>query len=146
MLQTLELQRSERYSHLTESQWSSLRTLVQSFSDCFYIDGACPSTVKGYEFDIELQPGAKPVMAQLPRLSPLEQQKEQYHVDKGTRSGHLRIPTDEQKSDWATRTHVVFKKDDPMGRWICDFRPLDRVTTKRLCAGCDVFDKNLSFS
>ena len=55
--------------------------------------------------------------------------------------GHLRVPTDAQKSEWATRTHVVSKKDDSMGRWICDFRPLNRVTKKRMTAIGDAFRK-----
>ena len=33
-------------------------------------------------------------------------------------------------SEWATRTHTVHKKDDTMGRWICDFRDLNRATVK----------------
>ena len=55
--------------------------------------------------------------------------------------GHLRAPTDSQKSEWSTRTHVVFKKDDEMGRWICDFRPLNAVTRKRPTPIGEVFAK-----
>lgn len=36
----------------------------------FAIDGVTPSTVSGYAFDIELEPGAKPVGQQLPKLAP----------------------------------------------------------------------------
>jgi len=142
----LDAQRSDRYKHLTESQWKQLCVLILEHSDCFFIEGAIPSTVQGYEFDLELVPGAQPVMAKLPVLSPKEQEKEQYHVDKAMRLGHLKIPTDKQKSNWATRTHVVFKKDDPMGRWICDFRPLNRVTVKRPCVVGDVFNKTRALS
>ena len=78
-------------------------------------------------FDIELVEGAKPVRAQLGKASPQEMEKEAYHVDKEDKLGHLRIPTDEQKSEWAFRTHVVWKKDDEHGRWICDFRPLNKA-------------------
>ena len=46
-----------------------------------------------------------------------------------------------KKSDWATRTHVVSKKDDVWGRWICDFRPLNRVSKKRMTALGDVCSK-----
>jgi hypothetical protein len=46
-----------------------------------------------------------------------------------------------QKSEWTTRTHIVTQKDDPFGRWICDFRPLNRVARKRATALGDVFTK-----
>ena len=85
------------------------------------IDGVVPTTVSGYEFDIELEQGAKPVRQQLPKLAPQAVAKERYHVLKEEQLGHLRVPDDEAKSDWATRTHVVSKKGDPNGRWICDF-------------------------
>ena len=37
-----------------------------------------------------------------------------HQLEKAELLGHLRAPTDAQKSDWATRTHVVGKKDDPL--------------------------------
>ena len=55
--------------------------------------------------------------------------------------GHLRVPTDAQKSEWTTKTHIVFKKDDEWGRWICDFRPLNAAVAKRATALGDVFTK-----
>merc|ERR1712023_239550 len=67
--------------------------------------------------------------------------KERYHIEKEEALGHLRTPTDEQKSDWSCRCHVVAKKDDPMGRWICDFRALNKCTVKRPTAIGDVPDK-----
>ncbi len=62
-------------------------------------------------------------------------------MNKALLLGHRRLPTDEQTSAWAARNHVVAKKDDPMGRLICDFRPLNRVTIKRPCAVGDCFNK-----
>ena len=62
-------------------------------------------------------------------------------MEKGEGLGHLRVPTDEQKSDWSCRCHVVSKKDDPHGRWICDFRALNKATVKRPTAIGDVPDK-----
>jgi hypothetical protein len=42
---------------------------------------------------------------------------------------------DAQKSDRGTRMHILGKKDDPKGRWICDFRPLSwAATVKRQTA------------
>ena len=35
----------------------------------------------------------------------------------------------------------LWKKDDEMGRWICDFRPLNKSTVKRATATGDVTDK-----
>ena len=74
-------------------------------------------------------------------MSLREVEKEQYHITKAETLGHLRVPRDDQKSEWSTRTHVVFKKDDEMGRWICDFRPLNAVTKKRPTPIGDVFAK-----
>ena len=102
--------------------------------------------MSGYEFDIELEPGAKPVRQQLPKLALQAVAKERYHVLKEAQLGHLRVPDDEAKSDWATRTHVVSTKGDPNGRWICDFRPLNRVTVKRCTAIGDVFSKTRSLA
>ncbi len=69
------------------------------WSHTLAIEGVVPGVVKGYEFDIELQHGAVPNRAQLPKLSPKELEKESYHVDKSAAMGHLRVPTDEQKLD-----------------------------------------------
>ena len=93
------------------------------------------------EFDIELEPNARPVRHQLPKMSLKEIEKERYHIGKAETLGHLRIPTDQQKSEWSTRTHIVYKKHDEMGRWICDFRPLNAVTKKRPTPIGDVFAK-----
>ena len=73
------------------------------------VDGVVPSTITGFLFDIDLKPGAVPVRHQLPRLSPQEEVKERYHVRKEEDMGHLRVPTDAQKSEWTTKTHVVSK-------------------------------------
>ena len=138
--------RDKRYGHLSQARFELLRDMVMRYSHTIVIDGVVPSTVDGYEFDIELQPGAEAVRHQLPKMSPQMVEREKYHVEKEMKLGHLRVPTDEQKSDWATRTHIVSKKDDPMGRWICDFRPLNRVTKKRMTAIGDVFSKTRSLA
>ena len=137
----LRSHRDERYKHLTKTQFDQLLAVILDHSESLVIDGVTPTTVEGYAFDIELLPGAQPVRHQLPKLSPNEQLKEKHHVAKAEAAAHLRVPTDEQKSEWATRTHVVHKKDDPHGRWICDFRPLNRVTRKRMTALGDVYTK-----
>ena len=82
------------------------------------IDGTMGGVVEGCEFDIELEPNAKPIRHQLPKMSLREMEKEQYHITKAEQLGHLRAPTDDQTNERSTRTHVVFKKDDEMGRWI----------------------------
>ena len=146
LLEHFETHRNERYSHLSEHRLTKLRALVKDHSEVFVIDGVVPTTVSGYEFDIELEQDAKPVRQQLLKLAPQAVAKERYHVLKEEQLGHLRVPDDEAKSDWATRTHVVSKKGDPNGRWICDFRPLNRVTVKRCTAIGDVFSKTRSLA
>ena len=39
-------------------------------------------------------------------------EKEQYHTEKAESMSHLRIPTDDQTSEWSTTTRVAFKKDN----------------------------------
>ena len=116
LVEALRAQWDDRYSHLNDTQFDALKELVTDYSDVIVIDGVAPSIVRDYLFDIELVPGAQPSRAQLPKMSPAEMKKEQYHIEKEEALGHLRVPTDEQKSDWSCRTHIVFKKDDPMGR------------------------------
>jgi len=53
-------------------------------------------------------------------------EKEGYHLRKEEKMHRLHIPTDEQKSEGATRAHIV-KKYGVMGRMTCAFRPLNRV-------------------
>ena len=110
LMDRLEEHRKERYAHLTEERFEAIRQLVVEYSDTFVIDGAPCAVVKGYEFDIELEPNARPVRHQLPKMSVREMEKEQYHIKKAEAMGHLRIPTDAQKSEWSTRTHVIFKR------------------------------------
>ena len=117
-MQWLEEQRHDRYAHLSDARFRALQKLVAKYSDVLVIDGMLGGVVMGYEFDIELEPNAKPIRHQLPKMSIKEMEKEQFHIAKAEKLGHLRVPTNEQKSEWSTRTRVVFKKDDDMGRWI----------------------------
>lgn len=142
----LDEMRNERYGHLSDSRFMKLKTTLLQWPRTLAIDGVLPGVVDGYDFDIELHKNATPHRAQLPKLSPKETEKERFHIEKETQLGHLRVPTDEQKSEWSTRTYVVFKKDDPNGRWICDFRPLNRATIKRVSPMGDVFAKVRSFA
>ena len=67
----------------------------------------------------------------LGRPSPAQAALEKTHAERALSIGHLRRPTAAQRSGRATRTHVVGKKDDPEGRWVRDFRALNRVMRKR---------------
>ena len=146
LLSKFDEYRKDRYNHLDDEQYAALRKLVSNFSHTLVIDDVEPTVVSGYDFDIELVEGAVPVRHQLPKRSPQEKDRQRYHLQKEEAAGHLRIPTDAQKSEWATRTHIVSKKDDPNGRWICDFRPLNRLTKKRVTALGDVFSKTRSLA
>ena len=85
---SFDKQRAERYAHLTGKRYESLRDLVVEFSDTFVIDGAPCGVVEGYEFDIELEPNAKPVRHQLPKLSVQEMEKEHYHINNAESLSH----------------------------------------------------------
>ena len=82
MGKALDAQREEIYNHLSAHRYGQVRDLAIEFSDCLAIDGLQPTVLKGMEFDIELEPGAKPARAQLPKMSPAEVRKEHYHIEK----------------------------------------------------------------
>ena len=73
------------YGHLEESRYRDLKSLILEHSAAFYIDGAVPSTVAGYKFDIELTPGAKSIRQQMPKYSLEQTKKESYHLEKEER-------------------------------------------------------------
>ena len=95
LLEHFETHRNERYSHLSEHRPAKLRTLVKDHSEVSVIDGVILTTVSGHEFDIKLEPGAKPVRQQVPKLALQAVAKERHHVLKEEQLGHLRVPDDE---------------------------------------------------
>ena len=99
LLEKLEEHRKERYTHLSDTRWQKLKRLISMNSDALVIDDVAPTVVEGFAFDIELIPEAKPVRQPLGKLSPQQMAKEAYHLEKEERLGHLRTPTDEQKSE-----------------------------------------------
>ena len=99
MLEVFEAQIPKRYAHLNSTQLDELRALIRNYSHALVVDGVVPSTITGFVLDIDLKPGAVPVRHNLPRLSPQEEVKERYHVRKEEELGHLRVPTDAQKSE-----------------------------------------------
>ena len=109
LMQRLEEHRHERYAHLSEARFRLLQQLVADFSDVLIIDGMLGGVVEGYEFDTELVPNAKPVRHQLPKMSTREVEKEQYHINKAEKLGHLRVPTDEQKVS-GVQKHMWFSE------------------------------------
>ena len=149
LLEHFETHRNERYSHLSEHRLTKLRALVKDHSEVFVIDGVVPTAVGGYEFDIELELGAKPVRQQLPKRAPQAVVKERYHVLKEEKSSSdisESLMMRPNRTGPRVRTHVVSKKGDPNGRWICDFRPLNRVAVKRCTAIGGVFSKTCSLA
>ena len=138
----LDGMRNERYKHLCDSRWNKLKVLLLENTSVLYIDGAKPTTISPkYQFDVKFKPGAKPVRANLPRYSPPQAERERHHVLKEQNLGHLRIPESHQLSEWVTKTHIVHKKDDELGRWICDFRALNAALEKRGITIGDCHDK-----
>jgi hypothetical protein len=116
-----DLHREERYSHLNESRFQKLRKVIATNAVSFYIEGAAPSIVTKYMFNIELEPGAVPVKSHLPKYGLEQARKESYHFNKELALGHMRMPTEAKVSAWSTKVHIVHKNDDTMGRLICEF-------------------------
>ena len=137
----LDGHRQDRYSHLSEKRYQKLRAAVVADSAAYFIEGSAPTYIEGHEYDIQLKPNAKPVQQTLYKQSPMAEVKEQHHLNKELKLGHLRKPTNEQLSGWAMRVHVVKKKDDEFGRLICDFRALNSAMVVTPIALGDVFDK-----
>ena len=113
---------------MTDEQYAKLRSLICRRAEALYIDGSAPSTMLNYKFDIELLPGAYPVKQRMPKYSLAQAEKEKHHLQKHEHLKQLRTPTDAQRSSWITKAHSVHKYDDPNGRWIMDFRPLNAST------------------
>ena len=65
----LDDHRAERYGQITECRFEKLRELILEYSDTFVVEGAPIGVIDGYEFDIELEPNARPVRHQLPKRS-----------------------------------------------------------------------------
>ena len=113
----LDTQRGERYKHLSDTRWIKLRKLILQNTAILFIEGSKPTTVDPkYQFEVKFKPGAKPVRANLPRYSPPQAERERHHVLKEQKLGHLRIPESHQLSEWVTKTHIVHKKNDELGR------------------------------
>ena len=55
---------------------------MSDYSHTLVFDGAEPTVVSGYDFDIELVEGAMPVRHQLPKHSPEEEQRQRHHLQK----------------------------------------------------------------
>ena len=67
-------------------------------------------------------------MQRLPNLSPARKEQERYHIEKEAKLNHLRTPNQSQLSGYGVVTHIVAKKDGPMGRWVSDVRIINEDT------------------
>ena len=97
--------------------------------------------MKNYVFDPQLREDARPFSARAPKLSPEQQRKERHHVQKSLDAGHLKTPMPKELGPWTAPAHIVFKKDDPNGRFIVDFRMLNKSTIAMPISLTDVRDK-----
>ena len=99
LMAQLDKDRNTSYAHLNDRRYEKLKKVISNASGELALDGSEPTTFEGYQFDIELKPGAIPARAQLPRMSPVEREKEQHHVRKYEKSNqpvsytHLTLPT-----------------------------------------------------
>jgi hypothetical protein len=132
---------SDKYGHLNEGQRKKIREMVNANADVFYVDGAEPTTVADYEFDVQLKDNVKPFSAKAPRLSPEQQRKEQHHIKKAMDLGHLVTPNASMLGPWTAPVHVVYKKGDPLGRLIVDFRMLNKSPIEQPISLQNVQDK-----
>ena len=126
--------RTERYAHLSDKRFQQIVALVRRTSSAWQIKGAPHSTIGGgFEFDIELEDGAKlPAKAVQAACSPKHREKQIHHIKKNVEAGHIAGPLPASETGtMLSRPHIVWKKDDELGRWIVDFRLLNRLT-KRL--------------
>ena len=111
--------RVDRYNHITDARFDSLVSFVRAHSRAFWVEGAPPSYVEGFVFDIELVPGARPHRARQPALGPAQaNQEEDHHRAKYEARGRLARPA--AAGEWATNTNIAWKKDSEWGRWVMD--------------------------
>ena len=122
------LQQSAIQQSVVQEPRYAVQQLVYDNADVFYTDSAEPMTVKNYSFDLQLREGAKPYSATAPMLSPEQQRKEQHHFQKSLDMKHFVTPSLQKLGPWTAPARIVYKKDDPNGRLIMDFRMLNKST------------------
>ena len=134
--ESLRMDRVSRYAHLNDRRFEKVVELVRRRSRTFYVEGAPSTAIKGVEFDIELKEGARPQKARQPKISPAETEKQKVHIEQKVALGHMSFPV--VVGEWSTSSKIVFKKADEAGRWIFDFRPLNRATKPSLTRTVDL--------
>jgi hypothetical protein len=106
-------------THLSKTERRLLHTVLQEYESLF--DGTLGSW-NNEEYDIELQPDAKPYHARAFPIPKIHEQTLRTEVDRLCRIGVLRKVN---RSEWAAPTFIIPKKNGTV-RFISDFRELNK--------------------
>lgn len=114
---------------LTSQEHQAILDLVLEFSDVFWIDGARHSTVTGAQCRIETG-NAAPVRLPPYHLSPYDQTRLEFHLDRLEKAGYISDLPPGVPCDWGFPCFVVDKPSDILGRMVIDYRKLNERTLR----------------
>ena len=117
----------KKLTHLTPAEQQVMLEVVARNAPALWIEGAGPSTVRGVQFEVELEPGARPLRAQPWRLGPEEQAKLERKIQAERSKGTL-VPL--SSGAWSSRAFTVYHPSDPNGRLVIDYRAVNKLTKR----------------
>ena len=125
LVRRLTLAKDKFYAHLPEPGWLALCWWVRRYSEVFYIEGATPTSLKGFRFDVIVTPG-DPVTAKPFCSGPDARKHMDYHLERHTRLGNITRGA----SPWCSPGFIVKEKGKEHGRMVVDYRALNRRTER----------------
>ena len=104
-------------------------SVIAKYHQCFWTEGCAPPAVRDHLIRFRLKPGAKPVARQPIPLSPFDDLRVEYHIEKNVAQGKLRkIDTaKDQLPEWSTPVFVVDQDAKGLlGRMVCAYGPVNK--------------------
>ena len=102
-----------------------VKDLVREYADIFSSPEVTFGKTSLIEFEINLEPGSKPVKAKVRPTNPKQRQDLREQLDRWEAEDVV----EECESPWASALVPVLKKDGST-RWAVDYRPLNKMTIK----------------
>ena len=125
LVRRLTLAKDKFYAHLADPAWKALCWWVRRYSEVFYIEGATPTSLKGFRFDVIVTAG-DPVTSKPFCSGPDARKHMDYHLERHTRLGNITRGA----SPWWSPGFIVKEKGKEHGRMVVDYRALNRRTER----------------
>jgi hypothetical protein len=117
--------RKTRYEFLGDADFSMVETFVEENSEAFFVDGARPSRLRGFRFDILLSDD-EPVTSKAFGAAPDRRAEVSHHVEKQLELGNIVRGS----SQYSSSGFTVKEAGKPHGRFVIDYRKLNRKTLR----------------